>query len=1620
MPTERRAPDAVLDSSNYTTLNLADIDEDPDSPDGAWGTWDGNGDTICRVSFPTPSGNPTTGAGLQEFRVLIRKTASGGFDTPWSLELWENGVLVSVLATGTTTSLTGEVVSGTWNATSLGTADGSLVECYLAQTSGGAGTPASRRGVEVGAVEWNVTYDAALSQISATLNNPATTVTGTLLGAGVLAATNAGTSSGDTSTLTASGELDGQSDGTSTTSSPGLYASIASTEAGTSTASATLLGAGVLAATEAGSSSGDTSTLLGAGVLAGTSAGTSSGDTSTALAIGELASTEAGTSTASATVLGAGALTSTEAGTSTASATVLGAGVLAGTSAGVAGHTATISSTGGTTVLSTLSSFSTGTTDGAGSDSATRVVQDQTAALANGVPYIVLYEGGSNPDGATGITTAADVRFGSTEYAISSGFFGAFDPPDGAVRTGRVSGFFVVTGNGSDTVSIGTWRVNGSAGNTVLYSGGGIKAIPLDSLTQNTHYWLHQGENNTTADTTPTGGSGYTQVGGSITFTAPTSGDYLVIFCVEAQHQTDATTSDAIQVRFRQTTDPNGSPTTITLGAGDNSGQLSPATQLYAPSSSPDSIQVHLRYEAVVSLTASTEYEFFVEAASPSGGGNTEYRRERIIAFDGSAWDGGFQTDITTIGDQQTSPATITFGPLSIPSPSPSTHEYTFLAGTTFHNNSSWHRSRISLGGTAFPATGGWGSGGQVNGVTTTSDFHLLTGLAEDDVSAAYNVSFQVTYDNADCPVGFALGESGGEGTDPAIASYVIAWRMITSIGAPSGAMTGTIAGTSTTSGTMLGAGALAATNASTSTATGTMTGSGALASTEAGTSTATATALGTGALASTEAGTSTATATVLGAGELAGQADGTSTGTATASSDGPISATEAGTSTATATLFATGDLASTEAGTSTATGTAIGIGALASTEAGTSTATATALGVGALAGQADGTSTATATADSEGAIAATEAGTSTVTGTLLGAGALAVTEAGTSTATGTMLGAGVLAGQSDGTSTATFVDIWGALTDEFEDTALDAKWTIEDVNTAIGSYFESGGEFVLPITLGGSSGSFWYSANTGVLVYQNVTGDFEVRVDIEAENSTGTGSPGVSDFKITGIAAHDPVRTLLNYVHIGVGSTDTVDLRVEYKNTIDSVTGPDGDTYPGFGSVSNPSGRAEVRLQRHGQRFVTSWRATPGSGAWSVILDVDRTPDPLPSTLRVGMMTYQNVATVDLRGAFRYVRFSQLIGFEDITATDAGTSTATATLLGAGALAATEAGTSTATLESDPGATAGATAGTSTATATLLATGALAVTEAGTSTATATALADGELAATEASTSTATATATATGALTATEAGSATATATLLAEGELDATVAGTSTATATASSEGAIAATEAGTSTASATLLATGELDATAAGTSTATLSVDEGAMTASVGGVATATATLLATGELDALDAATSTASATATATGELDVAAAGTSTASATATAAGELDALEACAATAIATLIATGVLASTVASAATTSGTVLATGELDGTAAGVATVVGDAVDGTIWEGSAAGTSAATADLEATGDLAGPAIGFATATAAITFESAVPMYGPTTATHSGATSTSAVVTYARTRATHRSES
>lgn len=158
--TERLAPDGETFTLTQLTGAYTDVDEDPDSHDNNYLNATGNNvNTAVLASFPTPTGNPTVGADLQEFRVRVHQFDEGQTGTPQArIELWENGVLVRA---GTDTDVTtgGVVLSFTWNANELATADGSQVECNVVGTKSG-GSPSARNSVEVDAIEWNVDYTA--------------------------------------------------------------------------------------------------------------------------------------------------------------------------------------------------------------------------------------------------------------------------------------------------------------------------------------------------------------------------------------------------------------------------------------------------------------------------------------------------------------------------------------------------------------------------------------------------------------------------------------------------------------------------------------------------------------------------------------------------------------------------------------------------------------------------------------------------------------------------------------------------------------------------------------------------------------------------------------------------------------------------------------------------------------------------------------------------------------------------------------------------------------------------------------------------------------------------------------------------------------------------------------------------------------------------------------------------------------------------------------------------------------------------------------------------------------------------------------------------------------------
>lgn len=155
--TETLAPDGVTFTLTSLTGAYTDVDESPDTPDGTTLAATSLGvNTSVLASFPTPSGNPTVGAG-QVLRAFVKQADEGQTGIPQArIDLYENGV---ELAQGTLINVPngGTIISLTWNASLLSNADGSGVEAYVygAKASGG---PTVKNSVDVDAIEWNVTY----------------------------------------------------------------------------------------------------------------------------------------------------------------------------------------------------------------------------------------------------------------------------------------------------------------------------------------------------------------------------------------------------------------------------------------------------------------------------------------------------------------------------------------------------------------------------------------------------------------------------------------------------------------------------------------------------------------------------------------------------------------------------------------------------------------------------------------------------------------------------------------------------------------------------------------------------------------------------------------------------------------------------------------------------------------------------------------------------------------------------------------------------------------------------------------------------------------------------------------------------------------------------------------------------------------------------------------------------------------------------------------------------------------------------------------------------------------------------------------------------------------------
>lgn len=238
--------------------------------------------------------------------------------------------------------------------------------------------------------------------------------------------------------------------------------------------------------------------------------------------------------------------------------------------------------------------------------------------------------------------------------------------------------------------------------------------------------------------------------------------------------------------------------------------------------------------------------------------------------------------------------------------------------------------------------------------------------------------------------------------------------------------------------------------------------------------------------------------------------------------------------------------------------------------------------------------------------------------------------------------------------------DALTSLSDTFSTgtTARGNGWTLEDVNGAFSSDAVAGGTLDLQITEGGSGGSFWFDSNVGILLYKTVTGACDMRARVRIRNTANDAAPSASNFRIAGIAAHDPDRSTNEYVHIGIGSTNTTGNRIEWKTTDNSDSAFNfNDT-----GLDHPLDY-DIRIVRRAsdlQVFDLYYRETgveplSSNDGWTLFVTIDRSDDTvpnrvansgstavqLPNTLRWGLMLYASTAEHDIRIFYDEVLFS-------------------------------------------------------------------------------------------------------------------------------------------------------------------------------------------------------------------------------------------------------------------------------------------------------------------------------------------------------------------------------------------
>ena len=240
--------------------------------------------------------------------------------------------------------------------------------------------------------------------------------------------------------------------------------------------------------------------------------------------------------------------------------------------------------------------------------------------------------------------------------------------------------------------------------------------------------------------------------------------------------------------------------------------------------------------------------------------------------------------------------------------------------------------------------------------------------------------------------------------------------------------------------------------------------------------------------------------------------------------------------------------------------------------------------------------------------------------------------------------------------------DPLAALSDDMSSGAslADNGWTLEDTSpTSTPTSTISGGVADLQIATGGTTGSLWFDIYDGALWHKEVDGACDMRARVRVTDSAGTGLPPFAQFRVGGIAAHDPDRSTYEYIHTGVGSLANGQHNIEWKSTDNSDS-----AFAGAATVLTGGQLLyDLRMVRRAsdlQVFDLHYRAGTAEAlesdtGWTLRQTIDRSDDtapdraanggtsavPLPSTLRWGLILYASAVVHNIRMFVSEVQFS-------------------------------------------------------------------------------------------------------------------------------------------------------------------------------------------------------------------------------------------------------------------------------------------------------------------------------------------------------------------------------------------